>query len=74
MGIRFSNVRLHGFGYELPPRVLTSAQIEEKLAPVYDRLKLPPGRLELMSGIKERRLWEPGTRPSEAAAGWPQPL
>ncbi len=38
------------------------------MAPVYERLKLPPGRLELMSGIKERRLWEPGTKPSEAAA------
>ncbi len=36
--------------------------------PVYSRLKLPSGRLELMSGIRERRLWEPGTRPSEGAA------
>lgn len=68
MGIRYRTVRLHGFGYELPPRVLTSAMIEEELAPVYRRLKLPPGRLELMSGIRERRLWPAGTRPSEAAA------
>ncbi len=66
--MKFSQVSLHTFGYVLPPLVLTSAEIEERLAPVYERLRLPAGRLELMSGIRERRLWEPGTRPSRAAA------
>jgi 3-oxoacyl-[acyl-carrier-protein] synthase-3 len=47
--------------------VVTSADIERQLAPVYERLKLPEGRLELMSGIKSRRFWNPGTRPSEGA-------
>ncbi len=37
------------------------------LAPIYKTLKLPQGRLELMSGIKERRFWDKGTRPSDAA-------
>ncbi len=55
------------FGYELPPVELSSEEIEKKLAPLYDRLKLPPGRLELMSGIKTRRFWPSGTRPSQAA-------
>ncbi len=64
----YSNVCLHTFAYELPPKILSSDMIEERLAPLYKRLKLPPGRLELMSGIKERRLWNPGTRPSEGAA------
>ncbi|OGQ98739.1 MAG: 3-oxoacyl-ACP synthase III [Deltaproteobacteria bacterium RIFOXYD12_FULL_57_12] len=66
--MRYQNVRLRAFGYELPPRVLSSAEIETRLTPVYERLKLPPGRLELMSGIRERRLWTPHTRPSAAAA------
>ncbi len=66
--MRFKNVCLQGFSHILPPRIITSEEIEQRLSPVYERLKLPPGRLELMSGIKERRLWEPGTRPSEAAA------
>jgi len=66
--MHYTKVCLHTFGYELPPRVLSSDMIEERLAPLYDRLKLPAGRLELMSGIKERRLWEPGTRPSQGAA------
>jgi len=65
--MKYSHVRLHGFGYELPPEVITSGDIEARLAPVYDRLKLPLGRLELMSGIRERRFWPRGTRPSQAA-------
>ena len=66
--MHFQHVCLHGFGYALPPRVVSSDEIEQRLAPVYQRLKLPLGRLEMMSGIRERRFWEPGTRPSAAAA------
>ncbi len=53
---------------ELPPEVWTSADLENKLAPVYERLKLPEGRLELMTGIRERRFWQHEIRPSEASA------
>ncbi|MBM9511443.1 3-oxoacyl-ACP synthase III [Desulfogranum marinum] len=66
--MQFSNVCLHDFGYVLPPVTLTSDDIEVRLAPLYERLKLPHGRLELMSGIQSRRLWNKGTRPSEGAA------
>ncbi len=66
--MKYQNVLLRSMGYELPPNVLSSDAIEERLAPVYERLKLPQGRLELMSGIKERRLWNNHTRPSEGAA------
>lgn len=52
----------------LPPVCLSSAELEAKLEPLYTRLKLPEGRLEAMTGIKARRLWAPGTRPSDAAA------
>ena len=65
--IHFSQVCLDTFGYELPPRVFSSEDIENRLTSVYQRLNLPKGRLELMSGIRERRLWPLGTRPSEAA-------
>jgi len=65
--IHYSHVCLDTFGYQLPPRKITSKAIEERLAPLYERLHLPVGRLELMSGIRERRLWPDGTRPSEAA-------
>jgi len=67
MSIRYSHVCLHTFGYALPPRTISSEELERRLAPVYERLKLPFGRLEMMSGIKERRFWDPGFRPSEGA-------
>jgi 3-oxoacyl-[acyl-carrier-protein] synthase-3 len=66
--MRYTKVCLHDFGYELPPVELSSTAIEERLQPLYERLKLPAGRLELMTGIRTRRLWEPGTRPSTGAA------
>ena len=65
--LRYTQVCLDTFGYQLPPRILSSQEIEDRLAPLYQRLKLPAGRLELMTGIRERRLWPTGTRPSEAA-------
>ncbi len=66
--MHYTNVCLNSFGYELPPNEVSSAELEERLAPVYRRLKLPAGRVELMSGIRTRRFWNSGMRPSEAAA------
>lgn len=66
--MHFVNVGIQNFGYELPPNVVSSEEIETRLAPVYERLKLPRGRLELMSGIQERRFWDTGTLPSYGAA------
>ncbi len=66
--MKYSNVCLHTFGYTLPPNEVTSVQLEQRLASVYSRLKLPEGRLELMSGIKARRFWDVGTKPSDGAA------
>jgi len=65
--MKYSRVCLHSLGYELPPIEQSSADLEERLAPVYKRLKLPAGRLELMTGIRSRRFWDPGTRPSQGA-------
>jgi 3-oxoacyl-[acyl-carrier-protein] synthase III len=66
--MRFSHVCLESIAVALPAEVWTSARIEESLGPLYTRLRLPEGRLELMTGIRERRMWPPGTRPSEASA------
>jgi 3-oxoacyl-[acyl-carrier-protein] synthase-3 len=63
--MRYQNVCLESLGYSLPDEIVTSEQIEERLGPLYRRLRLPEGRLELMSGIRERRLWPRGMRPSE---------
>ncbi len=66
--MRYSKVCINRLAYLLPDEVITSEQIENRLRPLYERLRLPFGRLELMTGIKERRLWKSGTRPSEASA------
>ena len=66
--MRYSRVRLGAFGYELPPHVIASTELEERLAPVYRRLGLQEGQLEQMTGIRERRWWDPGFRLSEGAA------
>ncbi len=60
----FKNVVIESFAYALSEKELTSTEIENMLAPLYQRLKLPEGRLELMTGILSRRMWEPGTFPS----------
>ena len=66
--MRFDDVCIEAFGHVIPARVVRSAEIEARLAPIYERLKLSSGRLELMSGIRERRFFEPGTRPSAVGA------
>lgn len=63
--MQFSRVCLENVSAILPEEVVTTAQIEERLGPLYRRLKLPEGRLELMSGIAERRFFPVGTRPSD---------
>ena len=66
--MRFENVCIESLAVALPEEVWTSAEIEERLRPLYERLKLSAGRLELMSGIRERRVWPAGTRASDASA------
>ena len=66
--MHFNNVYLESLACHLPSNVVTSADLEQRLAPVYDRLKLSYGRLEMMSGIKERRFWDEGIFPSQVAA------
>ena len=65
--MHFHRVCLEAFGYTLPEEVVTTAEIERRLEPLYQRLRLPEGRLELMTGIRERRFFPPGTRPSSVS-------
>ena len=64
----YSRVYLTALGYELGPQVVTSAELEERLAPVYRDLNLHPGQLEAWTGIAERRWWQPDARLSAGAA------
>jgi 3-oxoacyl-[acyl-carrier-protein] synthase III len=66
--MRYQHVCVEAVSYTLPPHIVTSEDIETQLAPVYQKLGLPEGRLELMTGIKERRFWDRGIRPGQISA------
>lgn len=61
--MKYREVCLETIAYTLPDEVVTSAEIEKRLEPLYARLRLPEGRLELMTGIAERRFWPAGMLP-----------
>lgn len=65
--LKYNHVCFERFGYVLPENVVTSEEIERELAPVYGRFGVHEGRLEMMTGIRERRFWDEGTLPSDAA-------
>jgi 3-oxoacyl-[acyl-carrier-protein] synthase III len=65
--MRYSRVFIDAIGYELAPVVVTSDELEERLAPLYQALRIPAGQLEAMTGIVERRWWEEGDRLSRGA-------
>lgn len=56
--VRYQRVHLQSIGYELAPNVVTSASIEKRLAPVYEKLGMPYGQIEMLTGVRERRYWD----------------
>jgi acyl-CoA:acyl-CoA alkyltransferase len=67
MNFKFNNIYISTPEIHLPEEIISSDKIESLLNPLYERLRLPQGRLELMTGIKERRYWQQGTLPSDLA-------
>lgn len=51
-----------------PPVVVTSAEVDERLAPFYERTDGRPGLLEGLAGISERRQWPAEVSFTDAAA------
>ncbi|MEI6107438.1 MAG: 3-oxoacyl-ACP synthase III, partial [Opitutae bacterium] len=47
--MRFRHACIESLAAVLPEEIWTSDQIEARLQPLYERLKLPAGRLELMT-------------------------
>ena len=65
--MKYTRVYIESMGYELAPVVVTSVELETRLASVYETLHLTPGQLEAMTGIYERRWWRPGFRVADGA-------
>ncbi len=66
--MKYTKVYLEAIGYELAPIVVTSDELEERLEPLYRKLHLAAGSLEALTGIAERRWWEPRHSLSRSAA------
>lgn len=66
--MRFSRSYVAALGYELAPNVVTSDAIEEGLAPAYAALRIQRGQLYALTGIRERRWWDPGMTMADGAA------
>lgn len=69
--MKYSKVYIETLGYQLAPVVITSTELESRLEPLYRSLHIAPGQLEALTGIRERRWWEPGyplSRGATAAA------
>ncbi|MFZ0614555.1 MAG: 3-oxoacyl-ACP synthase III [Desulfobacterales bacterium] len=65
--MRFTRVRIDSFGYELPLNVISSEDLEDRLTPLYQALHISRGQLETLTGIQERRLWDPGFSMADGA-------
>ena len=65
--MKYSKVYIESLGYELAPVVVTSAELESRLEPLYKTLHFAPGQLQALTGIRERRWWEPGFPLSKGA-------
>lgn len=65
---QFSNVVVAGLAHVDAPNVITSTQLEAQIAETMARLGMPAGTLTGLAGITERRFWDEGTKPSDAAA------
>ena len=61
------NVALLSLATTIAPRVTTSEEIDERLAPALKRLKLPKGLLQRVAGVHERRNWDEGENFDDAA-------
>jgi 3-oxoacyl-[acyl-carrier-protein] synthase III len=65
--MRYTRVYIDSIGYELPPVVVTSAELEARLKGLYEALHIPEGQLEALTGIAERRWWNADYPVSEGA-------
>ncbi len=66
--MKYNRVHVESLGYELPPVVVTSEDLESRLEKMYKKLHIPRGQVESLTGITERRWWEEGFPVSKGAS------
>ncbi|MCE0558766.1 MULTISPECIES: 3-oxoacyl-ACP synthase III [unclassified Motilimonas] len=65
--MNYSNVYVNSIAYELAPIAVSSESLETRLAPIYDKFRIPKGQLAVLTGIEERRWWPMHTKVSDGA-------
>ncbi|MCK5818599.1 MAG: 3-oxoacyl-ACP synthase III [Psychromonas sp.] len=65
--MKYSHVYINSFAYELPPEIISSRELELRLAPLYQKLHIPIGQLASLTGIEDRRWWPLHHRVSDGA-------
>ncbi len=65
--MNFENVSIIGLAHVDAPHRITSAELEEQLSPLIKRLGARSDIIQSLTGILERRFWEPDRQPSEVA-------
>lgn len=66
--MRWTKVHVEAIAAELPGEIVTSAELDARLAPIHDALKIGAGQLEALTGIRERRQWPKGSSMASVAA------
>jgi 3-oxoacyl-[acyl-carrier-protein] synthase-3 len=65
---RFDNIAISGLAHVDAGVVVSSSELEDQITDTMERLQMPPGLLEGLTGIENRRFWDVGIAPSDAAA------
>jgi len=65
--MQYKNVVIEGLSYIEAPQVITSQWLEEQISETMNRVGIPGGQLERLTGIKSRRFWDPEVLPSDVA-------
>jgi acyl-CoA:acyl-CoA alkyltransferase len=65
--VNYTRVHIDALGYQLAPVVVSSDELEERIAPLYASKRMAAGQLEALTGIRERRWWEEDHSLSENA-------
>ena len=66
--MRFNQVSVMALASVDAPHRISSASLEDRLSATMNRLQIPPGLIIGLSGIVERRFWDPGMQICDAAS------
>ena len=67
LSFSFKHVCIESYALHLPTYEVSSREIEDKFAPLYEKLNVPFGTLERLSGIKSRHFFGEDEAPSQIA-------